>query len=237
MKVALFGKKADQIKPLVESMGFLIVRENPEAVITYGGDGTLLSAESLFPSIPKLAIRNNAICIKCQEHKDEFVLQKLKKGRLKLSKINKLEAKILGKKLLATNDFVIRNSLQMHAIRFKVFKNGKQIDDLIIGDGVVLATSFGSTGYFTSITGKSFLKGFGLAFNNTAQDIKPIYFDGKDAIKITIVRGPATFTYDNSPVTYKLEGNSQISFKASSKKLQIYDSSLICKSCKIIRDH
>ncbi len=244
MKTVLFGKKSSQtnksfpseIKSLAESLGFSIVSEKPQVVITYGGDGTLLSAESLFPSVPKLAIRDNSICIKCQNHKDETVLKKLKAGKLKLIKFDKLEASLLGKKILATNDFVIRNTQQMHAIRFKVFKNGEQIDDLIIGDGIVASTVFGSTGYFKSITRKNFTKGYGLAFNNTTLQLKPVYFNGKDTIKAVIVRGPATLTCDNSPITYKLEGGSQISFKTSSKKLLIYDSSLMCKNCKIVRD-
>lgn len=237
MKVLLFGKRSYQIKPLVQSLGFSIVEKNPAVVISYGGDGTLLSAENLFPSIPKFAIRDNAICIKCLRHKDGVVLKKLKGGKLKILGINKLEASFQGKKLLAINDFVIRNALQMHAIRFKVFKNSKQIDNLIIGDGVVCATSFGSTGYFKSITREQFTKGFGLAFNNTTSLLNPIYFGGKDIIKITIVRGPATLTYDNNPETFELTGNSEIIFKPSGQKMLIYDSSLKCKNCKVLRDH
>ncbi len=225
MRVALFGKKSEEIKSLVKSLGF-------EVVITYGGDGTLLSAESTFPSVPKLALRDNSICIKCANHKDENVLKKLKENKLKLTEINKLEASYKGKKILAINDFVIRNSLQMHAIRFKVNASNK----LIIGDGIVVATSFGSSGYFKSITRKTFTKGFGLAFNNTTGPIKPIYFS-QGTIKITIVRGPATLTFDNSPDTLELTGGSKITFKPSDQKLRIYDSSLKCQNCKIKRDH
>lgn len=237
MKITLFGKKSNQIKTLVESIGFSIVSKNPEAVITYGGDGTLLSAESKFPSIPKLAIRDNSICIKCQNHEDKIVLIKLREGKLKLTKYHKLEGVLEGKKLLAINDFVIRNSLQMHAIRFKVFKNSKQIDSLIIGDGIVLATSFGSTGYFQSITKTNFSRGFGLAFNNTTIDLKAEYFNEKDTIKIVIVRGPATLTSDNNPENFELSGNTEITFNPSGQKMLIYDSSLSCKNCKVRRDH
>lgn len=232
MKVLLSGKRSDRIKQLVTSMGFEIVKKNPQVVITYGGDGTLLSAESLFPSIPKLAIRDNAICVKCQNHKDEKVLTGLQKDKLKLFEINKLEAHFQDKKQFAVNDFVIRNSLQMHAIRFKINSS----DELIIGDGVVVATSFGSSGYFKSITRKTFTKGFGLAFNNTTEPFKPIYFN-QDTIKVTIVRGPATLTSDNSPDTLELTGGCEITFKPSSQKLRIYDSSLKCPNCKLVRNH
>lgn len=225
MKVALFGKKSGEIKPLVRSLGF-------ETVITYGGDGTLLSAESKFPSVPKLALRDNSICTKCAHHKDKTVLKKLKENKLKLTEINKLEAVYKGKKLLAINDFVIRNALQMHAIRFKVNASEK----LIIGDGVVVATSFGSSSYFKSITRKTFTKGFGLAFNNTTEPLKPIYFD-QGTIKITIIRGPATLTFDNSPDTLELTESCEITFKPSDQKLKIYDSSLTCQNCKVKRDH
>lgn len=230
MKVLLFGKKSDQIKPLITD--FEIVEKDPDVVITYGGDGTLLSAESKFPSVPKLAIRDNTICIKCQNHKDEKVLTDLQKDKLKLFEINKLEAHFQNKKLLAINDFVVRNSLQMHAVRFKV----NCLDELIIGDGVVVATAFGSTGYFKSITRKTFTKGFGLAFNNTTEPLKPIYFN-QDTIKVTIIRGPACLTYDNNPQSFELTKGSEIIFKPSSEKLSIYESSLTCQNCKVARDH
>lgn len=237
MKLLLFGKKAFELKPLLKQQGFTVVEDNPQVVITYGGDGTLLSAEREYPGVPKLAIRDNSICVKCVSHQDKELFKKLKEDRLPLRQLHKLEAKFNHHKLLAVNDFVIRNQLPIHAIRFQLFKNNQSVTDkLVIGDGVVASTAFGATGYFRSITRKTFSQNFGLTFNNTTEKLEPVYFKEADQIKVRIVRGPATLSYDNSPDIYTLERGSVVFFKPSSEKIKLYAAdTLRCPSCQIVR--
>ncbi len=237
MRVLLFGKRSDELQPLLESKGFTITEDSPEVVITYGGDGTLLSAERKYPGLPKLAIRDNSICIKCTSHKDEELFEKLVSGQLKVTEFTKLEAELKDQKILAINDFVIRNQLPTHAIRFLVFKNNEQLTkQLVIGDGVVVSTPFGASGYYKSITGHDFSDNFGLAFNNTTEKYDPIYFKENDVIVVKIIRGPATLSFDNSPDIFTLEGNSEVSFKPSNKHLKLYElETLRCSSCQIKR--
>lgn len=229
MKVLLFGKNSQNIKGIVESLGFEEVFENPDAVISYGGDGTLLSSEREYPNIPKLPIRNSKFCNKCPNHEDKKVLEDLLQGKLILKEYKKLHTNLEGKDFYALNDFVIRNEQTIHAIRFKINNN------FFIGDGIVVSTPFGSTAYFKSVTNEAFDKGFALAFNNTTKKTNPIYLSEEDNVKFELVRGKAILTFDNNPQTFNISEGKTLIFDLSEKVAKIYTSSLRCPNCQIIR--
>lgn len=249
MKILLFGKNSKNIEKLVKEMGFPIVPKNPEIVISYGGDGTLLSAERKYPGIAKLPIRDSLICNKCSKHQDEIVLKELISGKLKLKEYKKLETTVLyeqvpsfgSKSFFALNDFVIRNSDPTHTIRFKVTSEASHpaLDAgsmLLIGDGIVVTTSFGSSGYFKSITGKTLTTGFGLAFNNTTQKLAPVFLNDHQTIDFKLIRGKATLSFDNNPDIFTIDEGSELTFKLSDQVAKIYeDTSLRCPNCQVIR--
>lgn len=233
MKVAIVGRDAKNIAGLVKKVGFETVDQNPDVVISFGGDGTLLSAERQFPNVPKLPIRNSAICNKCTNHADETVLEKLKEGKLQLKEYKKLETEILYKKFYALNDFVIRNSDPTHTIRFKASVTSQ----LLIGDGIVISTPFGSSGYFKSITHQTFEKGIGVAFNNTTEKMDPVYLKDEKPITFKLIRGKAVLAFDNSADIFTIDEGSELTSKLSDQVARIYeDTSLRCPDCKIIRD-
>lgn len=232
MKVLLAGKNAENIAELVKSLGFEIVTSNPDVIISFGGDGTLLSAERESPGIPKLPIRNSQICNKCADHEDEVVLKKLSEGKLKLKEYKKLETTVLYKKFYALNDFVVRNSDPTHTIRFKTSSSEK----LLIGDGIVVSTPFGSPGYFKSTTDQTFEEGFGVAFNNTTEKTDPVFLKEGDSITFKLIRGKATLSFDNSPEIFTIDEVSELIFKLSTQTAKIYeDTSLRCPNCRVIR--
>lgn len=231
MKVLLHGKNAKNIASLVENLGFKIVNSNPDVVISYGGDGTLLTAERLYLGIPKLPIRDSLVCKKCPNHDEKVLLQSLLEGKLKLKDYKKLETTFFYRTFTALNDFVIRNAEPMHAIRFQTINN-----QLLIGDGIVLSTPFGSTGYFKSITRKIFEKGWGLAFNNTTEKTPPVFLKDEDTVAFKLVRGEATLSFDNNPDIFKIDEGSELQFKLSDKTAKIFElESLRCPNCKITR--
>lgn len=233
MNVMIFGKNAKNIEGLVKNLGLQVVTSNPEVIISYGGDGTLLSAERQYPNIPKLPMRNSQICKKCPNHEDEVVLKSLLKGKLQLKEYQKIETSLLYKSFFALNDFVIRNLSPIHTIRFKTSATG---DKLLIGDGLVLATTFGSTGYFKSITNQTLDKGFGLAFNNTTEQMPPVVFKNQDSLIFDLIRGKATLSFDNSPDIFTIDEGSQLIFKLSNQVAKIYDTdSLRCPNCQVMR--
>ncbi|MDP3974289.1 MAG: hypothetical protein Q8P92_05660 [Candidatus Daviesbacteria bacterium] len=231
MKILLFGNDAKDIEGLVKKLGFEIVSSNPDVIISYGGDGTLLSSEREYPGIPKLPIRNSQFCNKCAEHADEHLLSQFLEDKPQFREYKKLHTNIEGKDLYALNDFVVRNELPMHAIRF-------QIDDgqLLIGDGIVVATPFGSTGYFKSISQKTFDTGFGLAFNNLTEKKEPLFLQDKDLLTFKLVRGKATLSFDNSADIFTIDEGSELVFKLSDHLAKIYEpTSLRCPNCKVQR--
>lgn len=233
MKILLHGKNLKNIKGLAKSLGFEIVAANPDVVISYGGDGTLLYSERMYPEIPKLPIRDSLICIKCPDHDEKFLLKKLLEGKLHLKQYRKLETTVLYQTLYALNDFVIRNITPIHAIRFEILPSNKK---LLIGDGIVVSTPFGSTGYFKSITGGIFEKGWGLAFNNTTSQLAPLFFKEKDTVTFKLVRGGATLSFDNNPDIFNVDEGSKLVFKLSDKTAKIYElQSLRCPDCKMTR--
>jgi len=238
IKVGLFGKNSDSIRHLIPEYGLELVEDHPEVIISYGGDGTLLSAERKYPSIPKLPIRDSKVCKKCSIHTTEHLLAKLAEDKIKLENYPKLEAKFNGESILSFNDLVIRNSIPIHALRFRVYINEKIIKpELIIGDGIVLTTVFGSSGYYKSITRQTIDKNFAIAFNNTTEEIEPIKFPASDQIKAEIIRGPGTLSSDNNSKLFTLKEGDTVQIGASAHSAQIYvEKTLRCDDCVILRD-
>lgn len=237
IKVGLFGKNSDSVRHLLPEFNLELVEDKPEVIISYGGDGTLLSAERKFPGIPKLPIRDSKVCKKCSFHTTENLLGMLINGQLVFKYFPKLEARFDTSDILAINDIVIRNTTPMHALRFKIYRSGEQIKpDIIIGDGVVITTPFGSSGYYKSITRETIKTNFAAAFNNTTIALKPLKFTLIQDIKIVIVRGPGSLSSDNNPKIYSLKENDQIKIRASVNKAQIFLESLRCSECVVLRD-
>ena len=247
MKILINGKNSKDIENLVKNFGFEIVSKNPDVIISFGGDGTLLSSERDYPGIPKFPIRNSQFCNKCSNHVDEVILKKLIQGELKPTEYKKIETEVIFKKIYALNDFVVRNSDATHTIRFKVWsrqaqpifpERAEQVEgSLLIGDGLVVSTPFGSSGYFKSITQQTFKKGFGVAFNNPTEKIDPLNLGDEDSINFNLTRGKATLSFDNSPDIFIIDEGSELIFKLSDKTAKIYeDTSLRCPNCEVIRD-
>lgn len=238
MKVLLYGKNSKTLKPLVKSLGYSLVSKNPDLIISYGGDGTLLASERDFPGVAKLPIRDSKTCIKCPNHETETLLNQFNCKKLKLVKFNKLEAKIGEFVLKGLNDVVIRNLNPTHAMRFSLFINGKLFSpNILVGDGLVISTYFGSTGYFKSIVKKSFKKGLGLAFNNLTVPLKPIKLSLKDKVLVKIVRSPSVLAVDNNPKIINLKEGNEIYIKSSEKVAQIFTPEILrCSKCELFKN-
>lgn len=237
MKVSLFGKNSDSIRHLIFQFGLELVDDKPEVIISYGGDGTLLSAERKFPGIKKLPIRDSNVCKKCPHHETETLLEALTQGKLNFQEFPKLEAKFASEDILAINDIVIRNSTPMHALRFRILKNNEPIKtDVFIGDGIVATTPFGSTGYYQSITRTTIDKGFAIAFNNSTKQTDPLEFNHNDEIKLVVVRGPGNLSSDNSSKILFLREGDEVKIFPSPHNARIFMDTLRCSDCVILRD-
>jgi len=219
MKVILFGDEKEKVQDLVKSYGFEIVTDNPDFIITFGGDGTIIKAEAEYPSIPKIILKNSLVCKKCSKFSNEEVLEKVKKGDYKTEEMFKVEAAGAGRTLYAMGEVILHNKDPRHAIRYTVSINNTQIGGTIIGDGIVVSTPFGSTGYYRSITDSFFELGIGLAFNNSTEQSDHVVLKEDSEIKLTLSRGPAVVFADNQKDSIELEEGEHITIRKSKEKV------------------
>ena len=99
----------EKLKQLLKKHGFSVVNKNPDFVLVYGGDGTVLYAERLFPSIPKLLIKRTELCRKCDYTFEslKLILPKIKAGNFKIRREMKLEASFKKIRLTALNEICL----------------------------------------------------------------------------------------------------------------------------------
>lgn len=221
MKVIIFGDNINEAKELAVKHGFEVVETNPDFVVTYGGDGTLLRAEDRYPNIPKIVLKNSLICKKCSKLSNDEVLSKVKNGEYKIEEMFKIETSGCGKTLYAMGEVILHNTDPRHAVRYKVFVNDSPVGDTIIGDGIVVATPFGSTGYYRSITDSYFEIGIGLAFNNSTEQSDHVVLREDSVIKLSLVRGPAVIYADNQKEGIELKEGEHIEIRKSSQKVTL----------------
>jgi NAD+ kinase len=220
-KVIICGGEKSKIFEMVSKHGFEIVENKPDFVISYGGDGTVMRSEAEYPGIPKIILRNSRVCKLCSCLENDEVLEKIKHGKYKTEEYWKIMVRANGKELLAINDIAVHNTDPRHAIRYKFSINGKLFAHEVIGDGVVVATPFGSTGYYRSITDSFFEVGIGLAFNNSTEQSDHMVLKEDSKIKLEITRGPAVVFADNQEDKIILEVGDIIELEKSNEVAKI----------------
>ena len=222
MKALIFGDQAKDLEIAVKQAGFELVAPDPELVIAYGGDGTFFQAEHRYPGIPKLILKSSRICKLCSKLSNEELLRRAVAGDYELKSVPKLEARAGDAKLLALNDIIVHNANSRHAIRYHLKLDEQSISPHeIIGDGVVIATPLGSTGYYRSITDSYFELGLGIAFNNSTEQSDHLVVASNRVITITISRGPALVFADNQAEEIELNIGESISIKQAKEQAQI----------------
>jgi len=205
MRVLLYSRHNEEILPELERQNLDIVTEDPELVIAYGGDGTLLGAERDWPSVPKVPIRRSKTWVKCERHREDAILGRLENGDLARTHLLKLEGSAKGRTLVGLNDITVHHARVSTAVRYRVLIDGRPYSGEIIGDGLVIATPFGSRAYYRSITHSVLEVGIGLAFNNSTELVNHLVLSEETRVEIEITRGPALLVADNTPDPVDLE--------------------------------
>jgi len=235
MKVALVGRDLFEVEPLLSRFDLELDNDSPEVVISHGGDGTLLGAEREYPSIPKVALRSSKVCKKCENHKNEVVLAHLAAGELVETPLLKLQAVKGDQWLTGLNDIIFRNEIPTSAVRFEVDIDGRNHSGGIIADGLVVATSFGSSGYYRSITHSIFQVGIGLAFNNSTEGVDHLVLREESEITVTVERGPGVVYADNGPDFFRLEKGDTFEVRKAAEPARILGiDTLRCTHCERI---
>src|SRR3989339_2013695 len=223
MKILIVGlAKEELVKEIHANYPRLeIVAKDPEVVVCYGGDGTLLYAERIFPGIPKAMIRNSRVCKLCSTETGDTILSLLQRNDFQIVEHTKLEAHVNKQILYALNDIVIGHQAVNGTLRSQVYLNGQQYGDEIFGDGVVISTPLGSTGYYQSITRSNFRSGIGIAFNNSITSVSHLVVDKKTTIEVEVTRGPGVVASDNDERALPLPNKQRAKIMISDKIAKI----------------
>lgn len=235
-RTLVYGRNIDDLIPLLPK-DIELVKDDPELVISYGGDGSLLGAERTWPGVPKIAIRDYRHNPKCSEHSERQVISLAVNNKLPPRHLIKLEAfDEKGRRLEVINDIVIHNADPRSAIRYAVMIDGRPFPHQMVGDGVVVATTFGSSAYYKSITGSVFYTGIGLAFNNSTEPMDHLVLSDESVIEVIITRGPAVLLGDNSPQQFIINEGEKVTIKKSITTATIHGIDIFrCPDCYALR--
>ena len=120
-----------------------------DMVMAMGGDGTVLKALDLYPTCPVLAINYGTVgFLTAGDRTDlERIISLLVKGEYLISERLVLNCTYPGGKARAVNEIIVRTANRL--IFIDVAVNGTMIRT-IRGDGVVVGTPTGSTGFLLS---------------------------------------------------------------------------------------
>ncbi len=228
MKVAVVGLARRLIENKLTEYGLKLDKKNPDVVISFGGDGTALYAERIYPGIPRVMIKHSKICEKCKvgEHDFSKVLDALKKKKYKIKEEIKVEGIINNdptKKLVGLNEIGIHHKIPTKTIRLRIRVNNKIVVDEVIGDGILVATPYGSTAYFYSITRKKFYKSIGVAFNNSKKIIEPLILRDDSVIEAQVLRGLGLVTADNDDRMIPISKGDVLKVQKAKQKARIIE--------------
>ncbi len=222
MRLLIYGNKdREEMEELAKKEGFEIVKDDPEMIASCGGDGTFMRAEKDFPGIPKFILHKSVTSKKGHDMSPEEILKNISRGRYSVNEEIKIEAFSNGKKIEGMNEIIVHNSDPRRAIRYEIYLNGKQIGKEIIGDGVVVSTPYGSTGYYRSITDSFFEVGMGVAFNNSTEQSDHMVIKEDSKILVKIIRGIAFAYSDNSDEDIRLSDGDEINIHRSEDMAKI----------------
>lgn len=236
-KVKIVGRNLDDLRPLLRMFPVELVDSDPDLVISYGGDGSLLGAERDFPGIPKCPIRDMRQNPKCPRHSEMTTLEKLFNGELTETRLVKLVATTDdGNTLTGINDIVLSRKLIASAIRYRIWANGELLRSQVVADSLVVSTPFGSTGYFQSITHGNFQVGLGVAFNNAMDLYSHVIVPDNSQLTVELLRGPAVLVTDNDPHSFELDTGNRLRISVSDQRTSIFGLEVFrCMDCYDLR--
>ncbi len=122
--------------------------------VTVGGDGTILMTQAVTDK-PVLGVNAGAIGFMCEVEPPHAgsAIDQIIRGEYRVEERDKLSAWLDDEKLPdATNEVTLQTSRIAKLIQFRIKVSGEVLDT-IRGDGVIVSTATGSTGYAMSVGG------------------------------------------------------------------------------------
>ncbi|MBI1290093.1 hypothetical protein GC173_02450 [bacterium] len=233
-QVILTGAGAETLLPVLESVGLAVTDDPTKArfVLVYGGDGSLLGADREFPNTPKLIIRRNGEFAKCSRHGDEMVLRRAAVGIPAVTLLPRLTAHVRGECIQGINDVVFHNTKVTSGVRYRIRIDEQTYAEEIVGDGIVVATPFGSSAYYRSITKSVFRVGMGLAFNNSTEAVNHLVLSDRSVVEVHVTRGPGVLVADNHLDPIPVDAGDLITIRMGTSAAEIWEiDTLTCRDC------
>lgn len=224
MKVAVCGIAKHELEVYLRTHyrhDIQLVKQKPDFVLCYGGDGTLLFAERLYPTIPKVMIRHSRVCQLCARLARETIIRLLVHGQYSVVEQPLLETTYRRQTLYGINDIMVAHGQVNTGLRYHLWLNGEPFADELLGDGVVVATPLGSTGYYQSITRSTFQQGLGIAFNNSIFSISNIVVPEDTVVKVRVDRGPGLIAVDNNDHLIPLRTHDTVTIQRSHRSTYV----------------
>ena len=122
--------------------------------LTVGGDGTILMVQAVTDK-PVLGVNAGAIGFLCEVEPPQAgsAIDQVIRGQYRVEERDKLSAWLEDTRLPdATNEVTVQTSRIAKLIRFRITVGGEVLDTLR-GDGLIVSTATGSTGYAMSVGG------------------------------------------------------------------------------------
>lgn len=234
----------EQWEATLREAGFDVVDEYDPGVIivTLGGDGTILYAARTFSEPTILPVRTGqSKGYKTRIESSQLVatLEALEGGDEGETYTRTTHRKIAayqdGVPLLAEfdalNEITVHHTTPTLATVLSVTVRDKDEQyqfERVVGDGLVVATPFGSTGYYQSITGGFISCGLGIAFNNVHTPVEtPTYLvvsnDAVVEVKLPESKhaSSAVLTRDNVEETYELAVGEPVEIRQADETVEI----------------
>ncbi|MEF8814546.1 MAG: NAD(+)/NADH kinase [Halovenus sp.] len=211
-------------------------------IVTLGGDGSILHAARTYPEPTILPVRTGGSKgHRTTLERDQLVetLERIDTGSAGEAYTTTAHRKIaayrdgteLAGEFRALNEISLHHSSAILAAIFTVRIRDRDeafAFERVIGDGVLVATPFGSTGYYRSITDGTFTEGLGIAFNNvhTPVEIPSYAVLSRDAVvEVELVESDhassAVLTRDNDEQMYELPVGEPVEIHATDETVEI----------------
>ena len=217
---------------------------HPHFAIAYGGDGTVLNVIKDNPNKTIIPIRNYGLC---EKHKqmynmllsDDVNMQHRIIKNIDHTTCNYLKWTFANNSQKGISEIVVKNCDPTSAIRFNLSVNGSYIVKNAIADGLIASTTYGSTGYFKSISRCSFnCAGIGLAFIAPMQNLSTGIYSIESQIDIEFVRNASIIiTADKSTEQLDVSANDviHISQMTDNAAELIGLKDFHCNQCRMLR--
>ena len=215
----------------VMGMDFDLLCKKCDALVTLGGDGTLISTvrRSINYNIPILGVYAGNLGFMSDvsmDELDEFVT-KMQNGKCRVDERAVLEATVIKEseeiKMYAFNDIVITRPSISNMIYVETLVDGKAFNTYY-GDGVIVSTPTGSTAYNLSAGGPVLFpltEVFALTpISPHSLTQRPVVLPGQFAIEMKTPKNRALMIIDGQDM-HELEQNKSVHIKLASKRAKL----------------